>query len=92
MNTVSKLTATVIACLLPTIQICSQDKEDNKVEAYIDATIVSHYMWRGTDMGGVSIQPTAYVSWKGLILKAEGNAGLESIDNKELDLLLGYER
>lgn len=78
---------------LPMVQASAQEEEDesNEVEAYVGADLVSHYMWRGQDRGGVSIQPEAYVSWRGLTLKANGSAGLESGDQKEIDLTLGYE-
>ena len=65
--------------------------DGNKVESYVDVDLVSHYMWRGQDKGGVSIQPEAYVSWKGLTLKLEGNTGFESSDGQDLDVTLGFE-
>jgi hypothetical protein len=48
-------------------------------------------MWRGQDRGGFSIQPMGQVSWKGLSLELEGNAGLESKDAHEINLTLGYQ-
>ena len=41
-------------------------------------------------MGGVSIQPTLSVSYKGFSLSAWGTAGIEKEDTKEIDLTLGY--
>jgi hypothetical protein len=52
--------------------------------------IVSSYIWRGQDLGGVSIQPTASVSLGGLSLTAWGSVGFESFDAKEFDFTLGY--
>lgn len=63
--------------------------DGNRVESYVD--VVSHYMWRGQDRGGVSIQPEAYVSWQGLTLKMDGSTGLESNDVKRVNMTLGYE-
>jgi hypothetical protein len=63
---------------------------DNDFKAHVQADFVSHYMWRGTDMGGISIQPELGVSWKGLSLNAFGNAGFDKDDVKELDITLGY--
>ncbi len=63
----------------------------DKVEATISGDFVSSYIWRGQDMGNVSIQPTLGVSYKGLSLTAWGNVGLSnSDDTKEFDLTLAY--
>ncbi len=64
---------------------------EDSVEVYLDADLVSRYMWRGLDKGGISIQPEAYVSWRNLTLKAVGNVGFNKEDAKELNLTLGYE-
>ena len=42
----------------------------DKVEASVGADIVSGYIWRGQDLGNVSIQPSLGVSYKGLSLSA----------------------
>lgn len=65
--------------------------QSDEVESYVDVDLVSHYMWRGQDKGGVSIQPEAYVSWQGLTLKLDGSAGFDSSDAKEVNVTLGYE-
>lgn len=63
----------------------------DKVEATISGDFVSSYIWRGQDLGNVSIQPTLGVSYKGLSLAAWGNVGLSnSDDTKEFDLTLAY--
>ena len=62
----------------------------DKLEASVGVDLVSGYIWRGQDLGNVSIQPTAGISWKGLSLSAWGSVGLESEDTKEFDLTLGY--
>lgn len=77
--------------LLPTAA-SAQDSEDIKaLKGYVQADLVSHYMWRGIDMAGISIQPQAGVSWRGLSLTASGNAGFDKEDLQEIDLTLGYE-
>ncbi|MBR1394223.1 MAG: hypothetical protein IJ559_01010 [Prevotella sp.] len=86
-----KLALAAMMATLPMLGAFAQDDND-EVEAYLDADIVSQYMWRGIEKGGISIQPEAYVSWRGLTLRAEGNAGFNSADKKEIDLTLGYER
>lgn len=61
-----------------------------KVEASVGADLVSGYIWRGQDLGNVSIQPSLGVSYKGLSLSAWGSVGISKEDTKELDLTLGY--
>ena len=62
----------------------------DKVETTLSADVVNHYIWRGTDCGNVSIQPTLGVAYKGLSLSAWGSVGLDKDDNKELDLTASY--
>lgn len=64
--------------------------DDSNLEASVKADIVSHYIWRGQDLAGLSIQPSASVSWKGLSLTAEGSTGILKDDYHEVDLTLGY--
>ena len=61
------------------------------VKAHAGADLVSGYIWRGQDLGGISVQPSAGIAYKGLSLSAWGSVGFESKDTKELDLTLGYE-
>ena len=54
--------------------------------------IVSNYIWRGQDLGHVSLQPELSVAWKGLSLAAWGSVGLTNHkdDVREIDLTLTY--
>ena len=74
-----------LTALLPATGV-AQDK----VEASVGLDIVSGYLWRGQDLGNVSIQPSAGISYKGFSLSAWGSAGFDKEDDKELDLTLGY--
>ena len=80
------LMAAAMALVFPTMSV-AQDK----VETSVGADLVSQYIWRGCELGGVSVQPTLSVAYKGLSLAAWGNVGLDRTDTKELDLTLGYE-
>ena len=61
------------------------------VEVGLGVDLVNQYIWRGQDLGDVSLQPTLGVSWKGLSLSAWGNVGISDFsDDKEVDLTLGY--
>ena len=63
----------------------------DKVEATIQADVVSQYLWRGQELGQVSLQPSLGLSYKGLSLTAWGSVGLsEPGDPTELDLTLAY--
>jgi hypothetical protein len=79
------VTLTMLLTLTPTIV-----KAQDNVEASLGADIVSSYIWRGIDCGGVSIQPSASVAYKGLSLGAWASVGLEAADTKELDFTLSY--
>ncbi len=71
---------------LATLPVVAQEK----TEVNVGADLVSGYIWRGTDCGGVSIQPTLSVARSGFSLTAWGSVGFESTDTKELDFTLGY--
>ena len=62
----------------------------DKVEASVGADLVSGYIWRGQDLGDVSIQPTVSIGYKGFSLTAWGSVGFTQEDTKEVDLTLGY--
>ncbi len=62
----------------------------DKVEASVGADLVSKYVWRGQDLGGVSIQPALTLEYKGFWAEAWGNVGIDSNDTKEIDLTVGY--
>ena len=75
--------------LLSVPAVEAQEKE--KPEATVSADMVSQYIWRGQELGNVSLQPAMGVSYKGWSLDAWGNVGLsDSNDTKELDLTLSY--
>ena len=61
------------------------------VETTISSDIVSSYIWRGQNLGNMSLQPTLGVGYKGLSLTAWGSVGLaDANDTKEFDLTLAY--
>lgn len=80
----------VIAIALLSMAMPFTAKAQDKVEASVGADLVSGYIWRGQDLGGVSLQPSASIAYKGFSLGAWGSVGLESTDTKEFDLTLGY--
>lgn len=80
----------VIAIGLLSMAMPFTAKAQDKVEASVGADLVSGYIWRGQDLGGVSLQPSLSIAYKGFSLGAWGSVGLEKSDTKELDLTLGY--
>ena len=60
------------------------------IETTISADIVSQYIWRGQDLGNVSLQPTLGIGYEGFSLSAWGNVGFSSKDTKELDITASY--
>ena len=60
----------VIAITLLSAAMPFTAKAQDKVKASVGADIVSGYIWRGQDLGGVSLQPNASIAYKGLSLEA----------------------
>ena len=83
-----------LSFLLPiSLILCALESkaQENKIETTISAEVVSQYIWRGQDLGNVSLQPTLGISYKGFSLNACGSVGLsEPSDNKEIDITLNY--
>ena len=64
-TTINKKLGVIIVALLLTGIVPSAMKAQNKVEASVGADLVSGYIWRGQDLGGVSIQPSLGISVDG---------------------------
>ena len=79
--------------MLLSVAVASQAamvKAQDRVEVNVGADVVSSYIWRGQDLGNVSIQPTLSIGYQGFSLTAWGSAGFSKEDTKEFDLTLGY--
>lgn len=77
----------MLAAAFVALPACAQDN----VEGTVAADVVNQYIWRGQDLGDVSVQPTLGVAYKGLSLSAWGSVGLsDKDDTKEFDLTLSY--
>ena len=77
--------------LLATGLVMSMTTFAQGIETTVSGDIVSNYIWRGQDLGNVSLQPTLGVGYKGLSLTAWGSVGLsDASDTKEFDLTLAY--
>ena len=80
-----------VLLLMTAIALPATSMAQDKVELGGSADVVSKYIWRGTDLGGPSVQPSLSVAYKGLSLTAWGSIGFDSEDDKEVDLTLAYE-
>lgn len=61
----------------------------------VGADLVSSYLWRGQNLGGLSIQPSITLDWRGLYLCGWANIGADNWKfeylNPELDITIGYD-
>lgn len=81
----------MIVCFAMGLAVSMATFAQEKVETTIYSDVVSSYIWRGQDLGDVSVQPTLGIGYKGLSLTAWGSVGLsDPSDTKEFDLTLGY--
>ena len=78
-------------CLAAVCMAAVAANAQDKVEGTIATDVVNQYIWRGQDLGDVSVQPTLGVAYKGVSLTAWGNVGLsDKDDTKEFDRTLAY--
>ena len=79
----------ILVCGL--VAMVNTAKAQDKPEVSVSADFVNQYIWRGQDLGDISVQPTLGVAYKGLSITAWGSVGLsDNEDTKEFDLTLSY--
>ena len=79
----------ILVCGL--VAMVNTAKAQDKPEVSVSADFVNQYIWRGQDLGDISVQPTLGVTYKGLSITAWGSVGLsDNEDTKEFDLTLSY--
>lgn len=87
MKKLRRLSMVALAIIASTTAAKAQDN----VETTIGADVVNQYIWRGQELGSVSLQPTLGIAYKGLSLTAWGSIGLsEPSDTKEFDITAAY--
>jgi len=61
----------------------------------VGADVVSSYLWRGQNLGGISIQPSVTFDWRGLYVSGWANIGADNwtFENlyPEMDITIGYD-
>ena len=79
----------VLIAMIIVTGMCAKAQES--IETTVSADVVSQYIWRGQDLGSVSLQPTLGITYKGLSLTGWGSVGLsDPADTKEFDLTAAY--
>lgn len=81
-----------LAFLAITLLPSTISAQDDIFGAYVEADLVSRYMWRGQDKGSISIQPEVGISLWDFSFLAKGNVGFDKDDEQEINLTLGYEK
>ena len=76
-------------------QAYAADEKDYGVSLEVGADLVSGYLWRGYNLGGLSLQPSVTLDWRGLYLCGWANIGADNWKfqafNPELDITIGYD-
>ncbi len=81
----------IILILLSVASVATAVAQD-KANLIMGIDFVNQYIWRGQDLGNVSLQPTLGVEWKGLSFSTWGSVGFTKDDTKELDFTLAYSK
>lgn len=75
--------------------VYADDNDGRGISLEVGADLVSSYLWRGYNLGGLSIQPSVTFDWRGLYLSGWANIGADNWKfeelNPELDITIGYE-
>ncbi len=70
-------------------------KQELGISFEMGADLVSSYLWRGQNLGGISIQPSVTLDWKGLYVCGWANIGADNWTFTELcpelDITIGYD-
>lgn len=73
----------------------SAEEKESNFTFEVGADVVSNYLWRGQNLGGLSIQPSITLDWKGIYISGWGNIGADNWKfnylNPELDVTIGYD-
>ena len=103
-------TLLILALTLIGVSACphkayAEDKEDKDEKKEIKkelgltldvgVDVTSSYLWRGYNLGGISIQPSVTLDWEGLYVSGWANIGADNWTfenlNPELDITIGYD-
>ena len=91
------LALTLIGVSACPFQAYAEDREYEELGLTFEvgADLVSSYLWRGQNLGGMSIQPMVTLDWKGLYVSGWANIGADNWSfedlKPELDITIGYD-
>ena len=72
-----------------------REKKEIGLSLEVGADVVSAYLWRGQNLGGISVQPSVTLDWKGLYVSGWANLGADNWTFEklypELDITIGYD-
>lgn len=77
--------------LLTLTPFSATTRAQDKVKPITELELASAYIWRGQNLGGISIQPNVGLAYKNFSLSAFGSIGIDQKDTKELNFTLGYD-
>ena len=73
----------------------SSDTKEIGLTLEVGADLVSSYLWRGYNIGGLAIQPSVTLDWNGLYVCGWANIGADNWTfediNPEMDITIGYD-
>jgi hypothetical protein len=82
----------IVSVMSSSAQDRNTEKTQESTKAFIAVDMVSKYLWRGFDYGGVSVLPAFGVAVKGFSFTAFGGAGFDMEQTKTLGLAAQYKR
>lgn len=77
--------------------LSANDKTNEEIGLSLEvgADVVSSYLWRGQNLGGMSIQPSVTLDWNGLYVSGWASIGSDNWSFQELypelDITIGYD-
>ena len=60
------------------VETPKEEKKEIGLSLEVGADLVSSYLWRGMNLGGISIQPSVTLDWKGLYVSGWPNIGADN--------------
>ena len=82
----------ILGAITALLMFPSSLSAQDQFEASAKASLVSRYMWRGCDLGGISLQPEVNLAWKGLAFNAMATTAFNKDDTNDIDVTLSYSR
>ena len=73
----------------------SATEKESNFTYEVGTDVVTSYLWRGQNLGGLSVQPSVTLGWRGLYVSGWANIGADNWKfnylNPELDITVGYD-